>query len=289
MIQELFPTLSEFYACAPGVDSAATFAQLTSSGNSAQKQIENIITPAVYALVAPTGADQTLRHHLQMAVANLTMAKESVFDTMRKRKAGIDVYKHEQEAIRRAYYDNYYNAMDSLLQSLTEKNIAQWLASPYCLAIAKLKIKTTDAFDTIYPIDGSYLFFYRSIPFQKEIILTILSDYYTTVEALTDADKKASLLAKLDHALAKMTVAKALTRFDPMELPLTIRNLVEDTTAARQSSNEQSRIIEMAAELLREGNDLVSSVEISVMESTVTDVESQINYNLPEDKIYVIS
>lgn len=289
MIQELFPTLSEFYACAPGVDSAATFAQLTSSGNSAQKQIENIITPAVYALIAPTGANADLRHHLQMAVANLTMAKESVFDTMRKRKAGIDVYKHEQEAIRRAYYDNYYNAMDSLIFTLDVLAIPAWIASPYYLSLSKLRIKGADTFDSIYPIDGSFLFFYRSIPFQKEIILTILADYYTTVEALTDADKKASLLAKLDHALAKMTVAKALTRFDPMELPLTIRNLVEDTTAARQSSSEQSRIIEMAAELLREGNDLVSSVEISVMESTVTDVESQINYNLPEDKIYVIS
>ena len=218
MIQELFPTLSEFYACAPGVDSAATFAQLTSSGNSAQKQIENIITPCRLCV----GSSHRRRSDLAPLPTDGSRQPnhgQSVFDTMRKRKAGIDVYKHEQESIRRAYYDNYYNAMDSLLQSLTEKNIALWLAAPYCLAIAKLKIKTTDAFDTIYPIDGSYLFFYRSIPFQKEIILTILSDYYTTVEALTDADKKDSLLAKLDHALAKMTVAKALTRFDPMELP----------------------------------------------------------------------
>lgn len=289
MIQELFSTFSEFSECAPGVDSGSSFDQLTSSGNSAQKQIENIITPAVYALIAAPGSNANLRHHLQMAVANLTMAKESVFDIIRKRKAGMDVYKHEQEAIRRGYYDNYYNAMDSLLQELTSQQVAQWEQSSYCLAITKLKIRTTDAFDAIYPIDGSYLFFYRSIPFQKEILLTILGDYYTSVEEITDEEKKTSLLAKLDHALVKMTIAKALTRFDPMELPLTIRNLVEDTTASRQSSSEQSRIIDMAAELLREGSDLVSSVEISIMESTITDVEEQINYNRPDDKIYVIS
>ncbi|MDR3119655.1 MAG: hypothetical protein LBU44_09645 [Mediterranea sp.] len=51
-------------------------------------------------------------------MANLTLAKQLIFDVINRRKSDIDIYKYELEAMRRAYIENYFNAMDTLIQLL---------------------------------------------------------------------------------------------------------------------------------------------------------------------------
>lgn len=281
ILDDLFQSLGDFSDFVPGVDSSFTLAQLASSAISAKKQITNIISTPVYEAIQ-TGTDEVLKGNLKAALGNLTMAKETIFDVVRKRKSDIDIYKNEQEALRKAYFDNYYNAMDSLISGLYSSQIAAWKETSYCKLLDKLQIKTTDDFNLYYPIDNSYLYFFRCIPLQLEVLRSTMSGYFV------QAAEKESLIDNLKSALAQLTVVLSLKRFDPQELPLTIRNLVEDGTSQRQTSSEQSRLLELASDLVNNATDIIKNVEISLTQPAATNVETETSFNQPDDLIYLM-
>ena len=64
-------------------------------------------------------------------------------------------------------------------------------------------------FDMIYPIDASYLFFFRTVPLQKETLDEQLAAYF---EKLTE-DNAPRVRPMLRLALVKKTIAKSLRRF----------------------------------------------------------------------------
>lgn len=179
VLEELFSTLKDFQTMVSGVDSSVDFSTLNSSAISAKKQIVNILSANVYKqLLAGEGE---LKEILQLAVGNPTMAKNILFDVIRKRKADVDIYKYEMENMRRFYIDNYFNAMDSLI-SITEndpQDQMKWKETPYCKLRDKLKIKSTDEFNLLYPIDSFYLFFFRTIPIENEILDDTVSGHFS--------------------------------------------------------------------------------------------------------------
>lgn len=68
--------------------------------------------------------------------------------------------------MRRSYIENYYNAMDTVIQLLdNSQTVPSWKETRYKKMLDVLKIKSTEEFDMLYTIDMSYLFFsgpYRS-------------------------------------------------------------------------------------------------------------------------------
>ena len=283
VLEELFSTLKDFQTMVSGVDSSVDFSTLNSSAISANKQIVNILSADIYKRLL--NGEGELKEMLQLAVGNLTMAKDVPFDVIRKRKADVDVYKYEMENMRRSYVDNYFNAMDSLISILEsdEKDPVKWKDTPYCKLRENLKIKSTDEFNLLYPIDSSYLFFFRTIPIQNEILDDTMADYFVR------AEKKEELARRLKRALAQLTVATAIRRFDLIELPATIRNLYEDNTSQRQASNEQSRLLELAADLAKSAMETMQNVDLTLSEPETNNIETETSFNRPEDKIYLMS
>lgn len=279
LLNDIYPSFADFCLYVQGVDTSVSFEQLNSSAIAARKQISDIITSDIFNDIIANQNDNK-REPLKMAMANLTIYKDAPFDVMRKRKANIDLYKAEQERIRRTYADNYYDAMDTLIRSLTEEGSEKWKSTAQYEMISSLQIKTASDFDLVYPIDCSYLFFFRTIPIQREVLQLTLGGYFTQTD---DAD----LVSKLKYALAMMTVARSLRRFDPMELPLTIRNLLDDSTASRQVGTDQNRILTLAAELESQARDIVGIVE-SVLETASGDIDRKTSYNKPTDKIFLM-
>ena len=94
ILQELFPTIAEFRKYAPYAERNITFDQLNSSAVSAKKMMIIILTKDVYSEIVKV--DGELKEALCMAMANLTMAKQLIFDIVSKRKNDVDIYKHEQ-------------------------------------------------------------------------------------------------------------------------------------------------------------------------------------------------
>ena len=281
ILEELFQNVAEFRKYAPYAESNISFAQLNSSAISAKKQIVVILTRDVYTAIIAAGGEP--REALSLAMANLTMAKQLIFDVVAKRKDDVDIYKHEQEAMRRSYIENYYNAMDSIIRLLDAgDDVPSWKETRYRKMLDGLRIKRTEDFDLLYPVDLSYLFFFRTIPLQKEALDDGLASYFDR------ADGKADITSQLERCLAKQTIVLALRRFDILDFPVTIRNLFDDSKAARDGAQEQTRMLELADRLAGEVKRELAGVDMLLTTEATGSIDTDTSFNRPDDIIMLM-
>lgn len=288
ILVDIFKNFSTFSLYAPGVETNMDLNDLRSSGLTARKRIETVISRAVFDELLKEKEDSPLMEALRAAMANMTMANQIIFDSVNRRKGEVNVYKYELEAMKRSYMENYCNAIDTLVQLLsepTEGDIAElWRKTPYFPILERCEIKTMDQMDSIYPIDASYLYFFRTIPLQKETLDEVMSIYF---EKLTD-DNRERIRPILLLALVKKTIAKSLRRFDILEFPSTIRNLFDDSHAARSGKDESSAIFALADRLDREAEELLSNADTLLSSESVSDFCSNSAYNHPDDNIIML-
>lgn len=288
ILVDIFKNFSTFSLYAPGVETNMDLNDLRSSGLTARKRIETVISRAVFDELLKEEENSPLMEALRAAMANMTMANQIIFDSVNRRKGEVNVYKYELEAMKRSYMENYCNAIDTLVQLLsepTEGDIAElWRKTPYFPILERCEIKTMDQMDSIYPIDASYLYFFRTIPLQKETLDEVMSIYF---EKLTD-DNRERIRPILLLALVKKTIAKSLRRFDILEFPSTIRNLFDDSHAARSGKDESSAIFALADRLDREAEELLSNADTLLSSETVSDFCSNSAYNNPDDNIIML-
>lgn len=288
ILVDIFKNFSTFSLYAPGVETNMDLNDLRSSGLTARKRIETVISRAVFDELLKEKEDSPLMEALRAAMANMTMATQIIFDSVNRRKSEVNVYKYELEAMKRSYMENYCNSIDTLVQLLsepTEGEIAElWRKTPYFPILERCEIKTMDQMDSIYPIDASYLYFFRTIPLQKETLDEVMSIYF---EKLTD-DNRERIRPILLLALVKKTIAKSLRRFDILEFPSTIRNLFDDSHAARSGKDESSAIFALADRLDREAEELLSNADTLLSSETVSDFCSNSAYNHPDDNIIML-
>lgn len=288
ILVDIFKNFSTFSLYAPGVETNMDLNDLRSSGLTARKRIETVISRAVFDELLKEEENSPLMEALRAAMANMTMANQIIFDSVNRRKSEINVYKYELEAMKRSYMENYCNAIDTLVQLLsepTEGEIAElWRKTPYFPILERCEIKTMDQMDSIYPIDASYLYFFRTIPLQKETLDEVMSIYF---EKLTD-DNRERIRPILLLALVKKTIAKSLRRFDILEFPSTIRNLFDDSHAARSGKDESSAIFALADRLDREAEELLSNADTLLSSESVSDFCSNSAYNNPDDNIIML-
>lgn len=288
ILVDIFKNFSTFSLYAPGVETNMDLNDLRSSGLTARKRIETVISRAVFDELLKEEENSPLKEALRAAMANMTMANQIIFDSVNRRKSEVNVYKYELEAMKRSYMENYCNSIDTLVQLLsepTEGEIAElWRKTPYFPILERCEIKTMDQMDSIYPIDASYLYFFRTIPLQKETLDEVMSIYF---EKLTD-DNRERIRPILLLALVKKTIAKSLRRFDILEFPSTIRNLFDDSHAARSGKDESSAIFALADRLDREAEELLSNADTLLSSESVSDFCSNSAYNHPDDNIIML-
>lgn len=292
VLVDIFKDFGTFSKYAPGVETNMDLNDLLSSGVTARKRVETIITAEVFNAIA-LNPDDALTESLRSAVANMTMASQLIFDSINRRKNHVDVYKYEIEGMKRSYMDNYYNAMDTIIRQLMSAEVnsgdtcspaALWRKSRYYKIIGVCKIRTADEFDSIYPIDLSYFFFFRILPLQKETLDERLSAYY---DRLTD-DNRERIEPILTLALVKKTVAKSLRRFDILEFPPTIRNLFDDSHASRSGKDEHDAALDLADRLDLEAEELIANADTLLATDASVDFCSNSAYNRPDDKIIML-
>lgn len=288
ILQELFGNLSTFSSYAPGVETNIDLRDLQPSGESARKRVETILTTSVFKAILNLQEDTELKEALRTAIANFTMAQQLVFDSIARRKNDVDVYKYEIEAMRRSYMENYYNAIDTLVGLLSTDTVTEpsklWKESPYNKMLEKCQIHSAEVFDTIFPIDLSYFFFFRLVPLQKETLDEQLAVYFDKI-----TEENASRIEQpLYLALAKKTIAKSLRRFDILEFPPTIRNLFDESHASRSGKDELVAALSLADRLDREAEQLLLNVDTLLSTDTTADVSSYSAYNNPDDKIIML-
>lgn len=284
IVTDIFQDVAEFRKYAPGVSAQTDFDELNSSAISAKKKITDIITSEIWDQVQPE--TDSINQSLKIAYANLIMHHAVVFNIVSLRiSGGADVYKSEQETMRRQYIDNYFNAMDSLIKELSENDNYKtlWEATDHYKMISKLELKTTGAFHSFYGIDMSYLFFFRSVSLQREVLI---EEGMSTI--FERAAGKDHLIEKLYFALSKMVVALALTRFDIIEMPATIRSLFDEQKSSRAGSDEANRAQLLASNLRQSAMASIRAVEMALTEPDISDIASDTSLNDERDKFYFI-
>ncbi|MBA5612746.1 hypothetical protein [Bacteroides fragilis] len=281
ILEELFKNLTEFRHYAPYSETNIEFKDLNSSASSARKQICIILSKEVYDMVLKKEGE--IHDALLTAMANLTLAKQLVFDVVKQRKSDVDIYKYEMEAMRRSYIENYFSGMDTLIQLLNkEDSLEEWKNSRYCKLLSSLRIQTAEDFDFLYSIDLSYLFFFRIIPLQKEVLDEGMTGYF---ERVVDNQEMKDLLL---HALAKSTIALALRRLDILEFPSTIRNLFDDSKISRSGKDEQERMLALAEQLTGEAQSLLKNIDLMLSNNDSGIVDTETSFNAPDDKIIMM-
>lgn len=281
ILEELFKNLTEFRHYAPYSETNIEFKDLNSSASSARKQICIILSKEVYDIVLKKEGE--IHDALLTAMANLTLAKQLVFDVVKQRKSDVDIYKYEMEAMRRSYIENYFSGMDTLIQLLNkEDSLEEWKNSRYCKLLSSLRIQTAEDFDFLYSIDLSYLFFFRIIPLQKEVLDEGMTGYF---ERVVDNQEMKDLLL---HALAKSTIALALRRLDILEFPSTIRNLFDDSKTSRSGKDEQERMLALAEQLTGEAQSLLKNIDLMLSNNDSGTVDTETSFNALDDKIIMM-
>ncbi len=295
ILKDLFTDFSTFSRYAPGVETNMTLDDLQPSGLTACKRIEAVVSPPVLRAIMQMDTEEPLIEALRSAVANITMASQLIFDSINRRKKEVNVYKYEFEAMHRSYIENYCNALDTMLQLLMEEPSAPlepktssptalWRKTRYFALLSQCEVKTMAHFDMLYPIDGSYLFFFRTVPLQREIIDELMGVYF----AKLTPDNTDRLRPMLLLALIKKTVAKALRRFDMLEFPPTIRNLFDENHASRAGNNEYQSAMALADRLDSEALELLTTADALLTTEPAADFCSNAAYNRSDDNIMML-
>ena len=301
-LENLFSNLRDLTRYAPGADGVSSLQDMEAAARSAHRRVCSIITQPVYEAIVADSQQSDLMEPLRAAMANLTLCVQLSFDVINRRKNNVDVYKYELEGMKRSYMENYYNAMDALVEGIdgsseeaddaTEKAVAEaWKESRYRQLIGSCQVKTASDFDAVYNIDGSSLFFFRTLPIQKEIIDTRLGVYFDKIAApVPDASPSgySRVAAMLRLALCKKVVATALRRFDILECPATIRNLFDDSKVSGQRKDERDSAFRLADMLDSEADALISDIDMLLTADNATDISSWSGYNQPDDVIVMM-
>lgn len=283
ILEQFFSTFRDFIDAIPGVDTASNFKSLESYARLAKKQICDIVTSGIFNTIA-SGNNTVLKGELGIALGYLALYKYSPFSAVNARNAGKDVYKYEYEAMRREYIDGYYAAMDSLLELLFNGELKEeWLKTEQASRIGSLSIKSCADFNSLYPIDNSYLFFFRTIPIQEEH----LDDSYNSLFGRIKDRQREDLSKKAKRALSQMIVATAIQRFDIVELPASIRSLFVDQKSLRHGTSESNALNKLAIDLISTATDMLRTID-SLLENQDTAIDSFDVVNNPEDKIYLV-
>jgi hypothetical protein len=274
-----FANPAEFMQAVPGIEANTTFESLNASAVAAKKDMVALLTLDVWTEAV---SDDDNKQLLQIAWANLTMYKHVIFTVMKARMTNDkQIYKPEREEMRRQYIDNYYSAMDSLIEAVSSSDA--WKQTNYYKLQDKLIIKTIADFESYYPIDNSYLFFYRTMAIQRRTLIAEGFDQSYSMIANRD-----DLKDKMNTAFVLYVVSLAAAQFDPIALPPTIRDMISDNNSSGGSIDKEAKTRDLAASLAKQSMDIVRSIETALSTPTSDSFASDEDFQQHGDKYLLI-
>lgn len=289
VLEQLFSTMAEMRQMVPGLESNLTFTDLNASALTARKRVVDLIGSELWTTIINNQQSKPEPFDaMRMAVANFIARQHLVFDTISRRKDDIDVYKYELEEMERAYMDNYYSSMDTLMRLLSTDTQSGWADSRLAKMLSGLPITDASQFDELYTIDLSYLFFFRMVPLQREVYEDTLSGLYRKIEAMPEGDDRIQLISRLNRITARWTVALAMRRFDITEFPAVIKNLFSDSKATRSGQTVQQRLLQMADDLAAQCQSDLESLQLRLDSESSTDISTRTSFNDINDKIFLM-
>lgn len=165
--------------------------------------------------------------------------------------------------------ENYYRAVDRLIDWMDEKKIPEWMNTDTRKAIQKQLIKSAEMFDRYYPIDRSSRFFVLVSPFVREVERKYIRPalgvelYEKYIGKITEpplTEKEEELKEWIFPAIPLLAMSIALRR---MPLALIPFGVVRNFKAERQTMNASNpatieEIFSFARDLERQGKEAIA-------------------------------
>lgn len=228
----IFTDLEDFRSYAEGLQADTAYRQLHPSIRTTALEMEKIITKDAFEAIAsggwtpaateevpePSAIDLSdVKVALKVALAAGTMYRYQIFASVKRNGSDASLYKYQHEELKDNYIENYWKAMDDLLNWLDNNpTVAGYNSSPAYMERQQLPVKNADEFERYFGINRSSFFYAKVLYLIRDSWKTISARIsgYETNEAIMDAARK---------ALCYTVMAKVVKRFDLTEFPRSLR------------------------------------------------------------------
>lgn len=286
----IFTDLDDFRSYADGLQADTAYRQLHPSIRSTAMEMEKVITRAAFeAIASGSWAPAATEQHPNPAAISLTDGKEllkialaagtlyryQIFTTIKRAGSEAALYKYQHEELKDTYIENYWKAMDDLLDYLDEHPaVAGWGESTASKDRQLLPVRSAEEFHRYFGINRSAFFYSKAL----YLIRDVWAKLSPAVAGHTDNEKVMEAARK---ALCYRVIAKVVATWDLSEFPRCLRFDYnhEYTKGSSTASREQLHL-----SLLAEAQAAEKEMESIKRHSAEGDATG--NSNVESDKFY---
>lgn len=286
----IFTDLEDFRSYAEGLQADTAYRQLHSSIRTTALEMEKIITKDAFEAIAsgrwtpaatedapepPTIDLSDVKVALKVALAAGTMYRYQIFASVKRNGSDASLYKYQHEELKDNYIENYWKAMDDLLNWLDNNpTVAGYNSSPAYKERQLLPVKNADEFERYFGINRSSFFYAK--------VLYLIRDSWKTISTrISGYETNAAIMDAACKALCYTVMAKVVKRFDLTEFPRSLR--FDYNHEYTRGSSTPSRDA-LCADLMAEVTSAMD--EVATLIRRLSDNSPAGNTNEEKDKFY---
>ena len=281
----IFTDLEDFRSYAEGLQADTAYRQLYPSIRTTAQEMEKIISKTAFEAIVsgswtpaaseevpePAAVDLSdAKELLKVALAAGTMYRYQIFASVKRNGSDASLYKYQHEELKDSYIENYWKAMDNLLDLLDASPVAGYDNADR----EGLPVKNAEEFDHYFGINRSSFFYSK--------VLYLIRDIWKTISVrIHGHESDEDVMEAAKKALCYAVIAKVVKRFDLTEFPRSLRwDYNHEYTRGSSTPNRDA----LAADLLAEYQAAMDEVTTILRRSS--DDSPLENSNVESDKFY---
>lgn len=291
---DFFADIADFKDVVPGIDSSTQLQHMQASHERSKQKIVSVIGAGLYDELktaftgAPDPEETEAIEFMQGAHGNLIAYFELISKVIAKKKEEVNYYRYEIQKMEETYLDNFAVNMDLLLDYLDANTafFTDWLNNETYLKRQDLILKSSVAFNEVFPTGGSAYFFSLIVPLQYQVIeLDILP-------RVAVADIPAELTKIVQYYVAYRTMAKAVLLVDFADFPKSLRQKLYVEESKKKGQSTESPAERYANQFNAEAARYLAKIDFQLQKPSddVTEVDAPYtDINEEDDQTYVIT
>ena len=286
----IFTDLEDFRSYAEGLQADTAYRQLHPSIRTTAMEMEKIITKAAFEAIAsgswtPTPTEQTpepeaidlsdVKVALKIALAAGTMYRYQIFASVKRNGSDASLYKYQHEELKDNYIENYWKAMDDILDWLdAHPTVAGYDQTATYTERQQLPVKNAEEFERYFGINRSSFFYAK--------VLYLIRDSWKTISPrIAGHEQDEAIMEAAKKALCYIVMAKVAKRFDLTEFPRSLRFDYNHEYSRGSSSPSRDAL---CADLMAEAQAAMG--EVTTLIRRASDSSPLENSNEEKDKFY---
>lgn len=274
----IFSDLDNFRSYADGLQADTAYRQLHPSIRATAMEMEKILTKDIFETVAClTAVDQLPAVDLlKTALANGTMYRYQIFSTIKRAGSDAALYKYQHEELKATYIENYWKAMDELLDWLDAwPDFPGWAQTPYYTERQQLPVRSAEEFHHFFGIERSSYFYAKA--------LYLIRDSWGKIKPrVRGYEANEDIMNAARKAVCYHVIARVVKTWDFTEFPRSIRFDFNHEYSKNGSNPSRDQLY---SSIMSEA--LAAESDIDTLRRYTSDDDAIGNPNEEKDKFYM--